>query len=35
MEADVYSNLDEDGGKKMMHKMARDRDENSNDGDEG
>ena len=31
MEADVYSKLDEDGGKKMIHKMARDRNENSND----
>ena len=31
MEADVYSKLDEDGGKKRIHKMARDRDENSKD----
>ena len=31
MEADVYSKLDEDGGKKMIYKMARDRDENSKD----
>ena len=29
MEADVHSKLDEDGGKKMIYKMARDRDENS------
>ena len=31
MEADVYSKLDEDGGKKMIYKMARDRNENSKD----
>ena len=31
MEAYVYSKLDEDGGKKMIYKMARDRDENSKD----
>ena len=31
VEADVYSKLDEDGGKKMIYKMARDRDENSKD----
>ena len=31
MEADVYSKLNEDGGKKMIYKMARDRDENSKD----
>ena len=31
MEADVYSKLDEDGGKKMIYKMALDRDENSKD----
>ena len=31
MEADVYSKLDEDGGKKMIYKMARDRDENIKD----
>ena len=31
MEADVYSKLDEDGGKMMIYKMARDRDENSKD----
>ena len=31
MEADVYSKLDEDGGKKMIYKMAQDRDENSKD----
>ena len=31
MEADVYSKLDEDGGKKIIYKMARDRDENSKD----
>ena len=31
MEADVYSKLDEDGGKKMIYKMARYRDENSKD----
>ena len=31
METDVYSKLDEDGGKKMIYKMARDRDENSKD----
>ena len=31
MEAYVYSKLDEDDGKKMIYKMARDRDENSND----
>ena len=29
MEADVYSKLDEDGGKKMIYKLARDKDENS------
>ena len=29
MEADVYSKLDDDGGKKMIYNMARDRDENS------
>ena len=29
MEADVHSKLDDDGGKKMIYKMARDRDENS------
>ena len=28
MEENVYSKLDEDGGKKMIYKMARDRDEN-------
>ena len=27
----TYSKLDEDGGKKMIYKMARDRDENSKD----
>ena len=32
MEADVYGKLDEDGGKKMIYKMARDRDDNSKDG---
>ena len=31
MDADVYSKLDEDGGKKMIYKMVRDRDENSKD----
>ena len=31
MEADVYSKLDEDGRKKIIYKMARDRDENSKD----
>ena len=31
MEADVYIKLDEDGGKKMIYEMARDRDENSKD----
>ena len=31
IEADVYSKLDEDGGKKMIYKMARDRDKNSKD----
>ena len=31
MEADVYSKLDEDGGKKMIYTMARDRYENSKD----
>ena len=31
MEADVYSKIDEDGGKKMIYNMARDRDENSED----
>ena len=31
MEANVYSKLDEDGGKKMIHKMARDRGENNKD----
>ena len=31
MEADVYSKLDEDGGKTMIYKMAQDRDENSKD----
>ena len=31
MEADVYSKLDEDGGKKMIYKMARDGDQNSKD----
>ena len=31
MEADVYSKLDKDGGKKMLYKMAQDRDENSKD----
>ena len=31
MEADVYSKLDEDGGKKLIYKIARDRDENSKD----
>ena len=31
IEADVYCKLDEDGGKKMIYKMARDRDENSKD----
>ena len=31
MEVDVYSKLDEDGAKKMIYKMARDRDENYND----
>ena len=31
MEVDVYSKLDEDCGKKMIYKMARDRDENSKD----
>ena len=35
MEADVYSKLDEDGGKKMVYKMDRYRDENCEgwDGD--
>ena len=27
----MYSKLDEDGGKKMIYKMTRDRDENSKD----
>ena len=27
-EANTYSKLDEDGGKMMIYKMARDRDEN-------
>ena len=31
MEADVYSKLDDDGGKKIIYKIARDRDENSKD----
>ena len=31
MEADVYSKLDKDGGKNMIHNMTRDRDENSKD----
>ena len=31
VEAAVYSKLDEDGGKKMIYKMVRDRDENSKD----
>ena len=31
METDVYSKLDEDGGKTMIYKMSRDRDENSKD----
>ena len=31
METDVHSKLDEDGGKKMIYKMARNRDENSKD----
>ena len=31
IEADVYSKQDEDGGKKMIYKMARDRNENSKD----
>ena len=35
MDADVYSKLDEDGGKKMIYKMARDRDENSKDVKDG
>ena len=35
MEADVYSKLDEDGEKKMIYKMARDRDENSKDAKGG
>ena len=29
MEADIYIKLDEDGGKKMIYKMAQDRDEDS------
>ena len=29
MEADVHTKLDDDGGKKMIYKMARERDENS------
>ena len=29
MDADVYSKLDEDGGKKIIHNMACDRDDNS------
>ena len=31
IEADVYNKLNEDGGKKMIYKMARNRDENSTD----
>ena len=31
MEADVYSKLDEDGGKKVIYKMVRKRDDNSKD----
>ena len=31
MEGDVYSKLDEDGGKKMIYKMARYRNENGKD----
>ena len=31
MEADIYSKLDEDGGKKMIYEMASYRDENSKD----
>ena len=31
MKANAYSKLDADGGKKMIYKMARDRDENSKD----
>ena len=31
MQAEVYSKLDEDGGKTMIYKMARDKDENSKD----
>ena len=31
MEADVHSKLDEIGGKKMIYKVARNRDENSKD----
>ena len=31
IEADLYNKLDEDGGKKMIYKMARKRAENSTD----
>ena len=31
MEADTYSKLDECGGKMVIYKMARDRDENCKD----
>ena len=31
MEADVYTKLDEDAGKKMIYKMARQLEEYSND----
>ena len=31
MEGDTYSKLDEDGGKMMIYKMVRDRDENCKD----
>ena len=35
MEADLYTKLDEDAGKKMIYKMARHRNENSKDVKEG
>ena len=35
MEADMYSKLPEDGGKKMIYKMARYKDDNCRDGREG
>ena len=31
MQAEVYNKLDEDGGKTMIYKMARDKNENSKD----